>query len=213
MNKYMFSIFFIFIIMWSCSNEGNPVTNNYFNGDTTIIIDTTIIFDTTFVIGDTNSNDWGYDPLICGTDLDNMFGLRWAIDDIKDGQDHICRENESYGDESTPLCAEYMGEFDYNNTSGLNLIREFYFKKNGELFKDQTQSYVTINGNSVSLLSWSTRNGNIRFEIADTSYTTDAFEYFFNGKEYSYSVDIYSNLLTIENHVSIIKFDNEYWDF
>ncbi len=60
--------------------------------------------------------------------------------------------------------------------------------------------------NSRPLITWKTRDGILKIEISDTSLTTPTFEYFFNGKEYNYSVDINSQNLIIRNDVSILRF-------
>ena len=214
------SLFLSLLFVAGCE-EGNPVTNNYYEyqGDTTIVIDTTIVFDTTIItvdtnfidttiivdttiiIGDTNSNTWGFDPLISGTDLDTYTFQSWHLEDIDDGQNHVCGSN--LGTDNTN-CMDYYEEFLCSISDSDPYGPRFSFVEDGYIFMNNCNPVQ--DENSRPLITWKTRDGILKIEISDTSLTTPTFEYFFNGKEYNYSVDINSQNLIIRNDVSILRF-------
>ena len=200
MKKYILPILFISLLYWSCSEEGNPVTNNYYNGDTTIVHDTTIIYDTTIIIGDTNTTEWGFDPLICGTELTFIeYGYEppvyqtWAVSKIENGQYVRCDENID-----NISCLSYMDNYFCTDTI-MYTAGVLRFFETGFLYNYNSDSCVDSFN-----VSWKTRDGIIAFEIIDTNQTTEVFDYFFNNVDYNYSVSINNQTLILENHISRI---------
>ena len=194
MKKYILPILFMSLLYWSCEEEGNPVTNNYYNGDTTIVHDTTII------IGDTNTTEWGFDPLICGTELLFIeYGVEppvyqtWSVSKIEDGQYVRCDDIIDYGS-----CNSYMDNKFCTDTV-MYTVGKLRFFETGALYNYDSPSCVDS-----SNVSWQTRDGIIAFDIADTTQTTEVFDYFFNNVDYNYSVSINNQTLILENHISRI---------
>ena len=216
MIKYSTLSLFVLLLCWSCSEEGSPVTNNYYQGDTTIVFDTTIVldtitFDTTIIIDttiivvdDTSTNEWGFDPLICGTDLtliefeDSYEGpiyQTWNVFKIENGQYTKCDD----GDYSNH-CGNYFLNNFCPDPEEMNTYGEMRFWGTGaiELNNNGTSPQCTDTSN----VRWKTRDGVILFEIVDTSQTTGEFEYYFNNVEYNYSTGINTKSLIFENDLS-----------
>ncbi|MBI86601.1 MAG: hypothetical protein CMG63_00835 [Candidatus Marinimicrobia bacterium] len=154
-------------------------------------------------MGDTSTNEWGFDPLICGTDLTSIeFDLEtiwqtWDVSKIENGQYTKCSSADSYN-----LCTDYFLNY-FCQDADMSTYGQLRFYGTGALMLNNNGSSPQCK--DTSNVRWTTRDGVILFEIVDTSQTTEEFEYYFNNVEYNYTTDINTEYIIFENNVSRIR--------
>jgi len=208
--RYFPFILLLITIFIGCDEYGNPITNNYYNGDTTIVNDTTIIVVDTTIINDTTiivveDTTWGHDSKIGGTSISDTTYINWEIVTILDEQKTVC---SSSGSEDDWSCRGYL-------ISQAGMDKRFQFHRDGsftfeKLENDNDEGYNSLGTESGT---WQTMNGLLELNLTNSTAMNSTANYFFHNRTYNYETNVGSGELRIYDSQTEINFEVVYeWD-